>query len=73
MVSRQHNGRREVTMKTAQVERIPRELQPDPAEQFVESLLEVAERLWPRSGTPPGSVVACRPVTPVTQVTPVQA
>lgn len=52
-------------MKTARIERMTRELQAEPAEQFVESLLKVAERLWPKSGTPAKSSVSCAPGTAV--------
>ncbi len=38
-------------MKNARVDRMIREIQAEPAEQFVESLLKVAERIWPRTGS----------------------
>jgi hypothetical protein len=52
-------------MTTARIERMTRELQAEPSEQFVESLLKVAERLWPRNGTPAKSGISCTPGTPV--------
>jgi hypothetical protein len=52
-------------MKTARIERMTRELQAEPAEQFVESLLKVAERLWPKNGVRAKTEVSYSPSRPV--------